>query len=165
MLERHVMEANPADTATSSRVDPRGSATDSRPTWQFIGPQPMLNALPNFGGSIPGATFNATGRISALAADPTTPGRLFVRAANGGVWMSTDGGSTFTSIGDALPTQAIGALVLDPVNTSPPTLYVATGEANNATDNYYGQGLFQSRDLGASWMPLAPGTFDQAAFS
>ena len=154
------MEASPAEAATSSRGGPRG-----RPTWQFIGPQPMLNALPNFGGPIPGATFNATGRISALAADPSTPGRLFVGAANGGVWMSTDGGSTFTPIGDALPTQAIGALALDAVHTSPPTLYVATGEANNAIDTYYGQGLFQSRDLGATWLPLAPGTFDQAAFS
>ena len=50
----------------------------------------MLNALPNFGGVIVGAPFNATGRMSALAADPATPGRLFVGAANGGVWMSTD---------------------------------------------------------------------------
>src|SRR2546422_6349765 len=109
VTERYVMEASPADAATSSLGGPR-----VRPTWQFIGPQPMLNALPNFGGPIPGATFNATGRISALAADPSTPGRLFVGAANGGVWMSTDGGSTFTPIGDALPTQAIGAIVLDP---------------------------------------------------
>src|SRR5262249_17505219 len=55
-----------------------------QPKWNFIGPEPMLNALPNFGGAIVGATFNATGRISAIAADPTTPGRLFVGAANGG---------------------------------------------------------------------------------
>ena len=125
----------------------------------------MLNALPNFGGVIVGAPFNATGRMSALAADPATPGRLFVGAANGGVWMSTDGGSTFTPLGDALPTQAIGAIVLDPVNASPPTLYVATGEAHNSGDSYYGQGLFQSTDLGATWTPLSPGTFDRTAFA
>ena len=125
----------------------------------------MLNALPNFGGVIVGAPFNATGRMSALAADPATPGRLFVGAANGGVWMSTDGGSTFTPLGDALPTQAIGAIVLDPVNASPPTLYVATGEVHNSGDSYYGQGLFQSTDLGATWTPLAPGTFDRTAFA
>ncbi|HSX79330.1 MAG TPA: hypothetical protein VLQ80_12270, partial [Candidatus Saccharimonadia bacterium] len=55
VMERHVMEASPADAATSSMVGPRVSATESRPTWQFIGPQPMLNALPNFGGPLPGA--------------------------------------------------------------------------------------------------------------
>ena len=157
---RHVMEAAQA-----------GRRHEQQPTWNFIGPQPMLNALSNFGGVILPigngdlGKFSATGRISAIATDPTTPGRLFVGGANGGVWMSTDGGSTFTPIGDALPTQAIGALVLDPVNTSPPTIYVATGEAHNSGDSYYGQGIFQSTDLGATWTPLSPGTFDRAAFA
>ena len=104
-----------------------------QPKWNFIGPEPMLNALSNFGGVILPigngdlGKFSSTGRISAIATDPTTPGRLFVGAANGGVWMSTDGGNTFTPIGDALPTQAIGAIVLDTVNSSPPTIYVGTG--------------------------------------
>jgi photosystem II stability/assembly factor-like uncharacterized protein len=166
VTEMHVMEASQEDVTTSSVFGSRVS-----PTWNFIGPQPMLNALANFGGVILPigngdlGKFSATGRIIAIATDPTTPGRLFVGAANGGVWMSTDGGSTFTPIGDALPTQAIGAIVLDPVNTSPPTLYVATGEAHNTNDSYYGQGIFRSDDLGATWMPLSPGTFDRAAFA
>ena len=150
--QMHVMEAAQA-----------GSRHGLRPTWNFIGPQPMLNALSNFGGVIVGAPFSATGRITAIAADPTTPGRLFVGAANGGVWMSSDGGSTFIPIGDSLPTQAIGAIVLDPVTTNPPTIYVGTGEANNSIDSYYGQGIFQSTDLGATWTPLSPGTFGRAA--
>src|SRR6266436_3257809 len=160
----HVMESSQADAATSSIFGPRVPPRGVSPTWNFIGPKPMLNALSNFGGAIVGTTFNATGRITAIAADPTTPGRLFVGAANGGVWMSTDGGSTFKPISDALPSQAIGAIVLDPVNTSPPTLYVATGESNNGVDNYYGQGIFRSTDLGTTWTPLAPGTYDRAAF-
>ena len=88
---RHVMEAAQA-----------GRRHEQQPTWNFIGPQPMLNALSNFGGVILPigngdlGKFSATGRISAIATDPTTPGRLFVGGANGGVWMSTDGGSTFT---------------------------------------------------------------------
>src|SRR5215510_1989605 len=157
----HMYKMKTRPSGGMGAINPRWNV----PTWDFIGPQPMLDVLPNFGGVIVGATFNATGRISAIAADPTTPGRLFVGAANGGVWMSADGGSTFTPIGDALPTQAIGAIVLDPVNTSPPTIYVATGEAHNSLDSYYGQGLFQSTDLGATWTPLAPGTFDRTAFA
>src|SRR5262249_24939299 len=129
--QMHVMEAAQA-----------GSRHGLRPTWNFIGPQPMLNALSNFGGGILGGPFSATGRITAIAADPTTPGRLFVGAANGGVWMSSDGGSTFIPTGDSLPAQAIGAIVLDPVTTNPPTIYVGTGEANNSIDSYYGQGIF-----------------------
>ena len=63
------MEARQAGAAPNSLFGLHVS-----PTWKFIGPQPMLNALPNFGGAIVGAPFNATGRMSALAADPTTPG-------------------------------------------------------------------------------------------
>src|SRR5208337_4976953 len=86
------------------------SPSDGAFNWHFIGPEPMTNAAPNFGGIIQGAShFDATGRISAIAADPTTHGRLFVGAANGGVWMSTDDGATFVPIFDSQPTQAIGA--------------------------------------------------------
>jgi len=141
------------------------SAAPAVAAWNPIGPMPMNGALPNFGGPIAGATFDATGRVTAIAADPTTPGRLFVGAPNGGIWMSNDGGTTFSPISDALPTQAIGAITLDAVNTTPPTIYVATGEGNIGGDNYYGYVLFKSTDLGGTWIPLSPGTFDSAAFT
>jgi hypothetical protein len=137
-------------------------------SWSFIGPLPIQNVRSNFGGTVFGPGFDATGRITAIATDPTTTGRLFVGAANGGVWMSTDGGSTFTSIGDNLPspTVAIGALAIDAVNTTPPTLYVATGEGNGGCgDCYYGQGIFKTTDLGAHWTALSSGTFDHVGFS
>ena len=137
-------------------------------SWSFIGPLPIQNVRSNFGGTVFGPGFDATGRITAIATDPTTTGRLFVGAANGGVWMSTDGGSTFTSIGDNLPspTIAIGALAIDAVNTTPPTLYVATGEGNGGCiDCYYGQGIFKTTDLGAHWTALSPGTFDHVGVS
>ena len=165
ITDMDLMEASQAELAPSSVFGPHVSPTGVKPKWKFIGPQPMLNALSNFGGAILGATFNATGRISAIAADPTTPGRLFVGAANGGVWMSSDGGGTFKPISDALPSQAIGAIVLDPVNSSPPTIYVGTGEAHNSVDSYYGRGIFRSDDLGATWTELSPGTFDHVAFA
>jgi hypothetical protein len=128
--------------------------------WSFIGPLPIQNAKSNFGGSVFGPTFDATGRITAIVTDPSTIGRLFVGAANGGVWMSSDGGTTFTSIGDNLPsaTLAIGALAIDAVHTNPPTLYVATGEGNDCGDCYYGQGIFKTTNLGVSWTALSPGT-------
>ena len=134
-------------------------------SWNPIGPLPMMNVQANFGGAVFGPTFNATGRITAIAADRQANGRLFVGAANGGVWMSIDGGTTFKPIFDAEPTQAIGAIALDSVNTNPTTIYVATGEANNAIDSYYGQGIFKSTDLGATWTQLSAGTFDKAAFT
>ena len=129
-------------------------------TWQFLGPQPMLNQLPDFGGAILGPPLaNATGRLTALALDPRVAGRIFVGAAGGGMWVSGDGGNTFASIFSTLPTMAIGAIALDPT-TNPTTIYVGTGEGNGSLDSYYGRGLFRSSDVGLSWTQLAPGTFD-----
>ncbi|MGH7917184.1 MAG: WD40/YVTN/BNR-like repeat-containing protein, partial [Candidatus Binataceae bacterium] len=108
----HAMSA-----ATSERKATEAAAISPNLAWSFIGPEPMNNEIANFGGVLFGPAFIATGRITALAIDPTvTPNRIFVGAANGGIWMSSDGGKTFTPIADSLPTQAIGAIALDTVN-------------------------------------------------
>jgi photosystem II stability/assembly factor-like uncharacterized protein len=104
------------------------SAVTAGPIWTEAGP------------------FNIGGRITALAA---TPGgaTVYAGAAAGGVFKSTNGGVNWTSIFDHVP--SIGALALDPSNTS--VLYVGTGEANAAIDNYDGEGLFRSSDAGQTW--------------
>src|SRR5579875_1635658 len=125
-------------------------------TWSPIGPQPILNEIAiEFGGTTPLA--NATGRITAIVMDPNSDD-LFVGAAGGGVWRSADGGKSFVSVFDSQPTQAIGAIAIDPT-TTPSTVYVGTGEGNEAADSYYGQGVFKSTDLGASWTMLGPSAF------
>jgi hypothetical protein len=158
VAEMHRMTARQPPAST-----PAAATTDGF-SWQFIGPEPISKELGNFFGVAPGQgdRFDATGRVTAVAADPATSGRILVGAANGGVWLSTTGGKTFVPIGDSLPTQAIGSIVLDPA-TSPPTVYVGTGEANNGIDSYYGQGIFKSTDLGGSWSELSAGTFDSVA--
>jgi hypothetical protein len=134
-------------------------------TWTFIGPQPIKDAQPNFAEPIPGgANYDATGRVTSVAVDPVS-GDIFVGAASGGVWRSAGDGSMFAPITDLLPTQVIGAIAIDS-KTNPSTIYVATGEANASGDSYYGQGIFRSTDLGASWSALGPpGTFDRVSFA
>jgi len=155
------MEAAAAMDARS-RAFTGGSAPPF--AWNFIGPLPMFKGLPNFGGEITGAALaTSQGRVSALAADPTTPGRLFVGTAAGGVWMTNDGGNSFEPIFDDQPSLAIGAIALDPA-THPVTIFVATGEGNGS-DSYYGQGIFKSENLGITWSQLAVGTLDRTAFT
>jgi hypothetical protein len=127
-------------------------------TWTFIGPLPMRGQQANFGGALFGPQFNATGRISALAVDPA--GNLYVGAASGGVWLSRDGGATFTSIGDTLPTQSIGSISVDSFNNNPPRVYVGTGEGNSAIDTYYGLGLWSTADMGKTWVQADPAKFN-----
>ena len=93
--------------------------------------------------------FNTGGRVTALAVAPggTT---IYAGAAAGGVFKSTDSGANWNPSFDQV--LSIGALALDPTNAS--VLYVGTGEANAATDNYDGAGLFKSADAGGSWSYL-----------
>ncbi len=129
------------------------------PIWQFIGPRPILNEAANFGGiTLPPPISTVTGRITAVAVDPKDPHLIFVGAANGGVWRSTDGGPSFISVFDSQPTQAIGSIAISD-NSNPPTVFVGTGEGNFSLDSYYGQGIFKSTDLGASWTQLGASLF------
>jgi hypothetical protein len=130
--------------------------------WDFIGPMPIFGAVPNFGGGFTGpALTSAAGRVTAIAADPTARGRVFVGTAGGGVWMTSDGGLSFRPIFEDQPSLSIGSIALD-TTTRPPTIYVGTGEGNTATAQY-GLGIFKSADLGTTWTELAPGTFARVA--
>ncbi len=154
-------------SASSALLLSGPQASSSTYGWNFLGPEPIFGEVAVFGdvavGS--GTLANAGGRVTAIAGDPTTSGRFFVGTAAGGVWMTTNGGASFTPIFDAEPTVVIGAIALDPT-TSPPTLYVGTGEADNSGDSYYGEGLFVSTNLGSSWTQIDNGgLFDQEAFA
>ena len=146
----HSMESRESEPSAVEAVTvPAATAT---PFWTALGPLPITNQVPIFGTDpIGGALASASGKVTAIAVDPTTSGRLFIGTSGGGVWMSTNGGTSFTSIFEAQPTLAIGAVTLDPT-TSPPTIYVGTGEGNNTVDSYFGLGLFISTDLGNTWV-------------
>jgi hypothetical protein len=111
-------------------------------------------------GPAPTGTSNATsGRVSALAYDPVH-NILYAGAAEGGLWKSTDGGTTWTPLTDPQPSLAVGSIALDP--SYPQTIYIGTGEANglaNAGDVYYSAGVLKSTDGGSHWSVLGAYTF------
>ena len=88
------------------------------------------------------------GRITALAAAPD--GVLFLGAADGGVWKSTNGGAHWTPLTDDQGTLSIGALLVVP-GAAGYTIYAGTGEANTNSDSYAGIGVLASTDAGATW--------------
>jgi photosystem II stability/assembly factor-like uncharacterized protein len=94
---------------------------------------------------------NVGGRITALALDPTNENIIYAAAASGGVWKSTDLGTTWTNIFNE--SFSIGALALSPGN--PNVVYVGTGEANpSSVDTYPGNGIWRSTDAGNTWTNL-----------
>ncbi|HXD83734.1 MAG TPA: hypothetical protein VN599_04800 [Rudaea sp.] len=92
-----------------------------------------------------------SGRIAALAAVDEKDGKttLYVGAASGGVWKSTDGGTTFKPVFDREPVQSIGAITVDPTNHE--TIWVGTGEAWTRNSVSVGDGIYKSTDGGDTW--------------
>jgi len=99
--------------------------------WRFVGPS------------------NIGGRVVDIAVDPVAPDTIYIAAATGGIWKSTDRGARFTSIWPIVNPQAMGALVI----TSDGTLFAGTGEANpgGGSITYGGSGVYRSTDGGATW--------------
>src|SRR5947209_11461290 len=118
--------------------------------WTPIGPQPTVATI--FG--------NTSGRVTALAVDPTNSNIVYLGGAEGGVWKSMNGGTNWTSLTDSQQSLAVGSIVIDP--NKPSTIYVGTGEENFAIDSYYGAGILKSTDGGATWTQLGSGTFFNA---
>jgi hypothetical protein len=147
------------EVVSKAAIAARGLAAVG-PNWEFIGPMPMARQQANFTGlPLYGPIFNAAGRISAIAVDPTTD-FIYVGAASGGVWLSKDSGSTFTWISKDLPTQSIGSIAIDITNTTPPTVYVGTGEGNSSgADTFYGLGLWATQDEGKDWTSVDASEF------
>ncbi|MDE2133680.1 MAG: sialidase [Alphaproteobacteria bacterium] len=92
-----------------------------------------------------------SGRIAAIAARQEPDGKvtLFVGAASGGVWKSTDGGTTFKPVFDREPVQSVGAIALDP--SHPKVVWVGTGESWTRNSVSIGNGIYKSTDGGETW--------------
>lgn len=89
------------------------------------------------------------GRVDALAVHPTSDDTLYLGAAAGGVWKSTNGGGAWQPIFDDVGTETIGAIAIDPA--APERVWVGTGEHAENCWGYFGMGLFLSTDGGDSW--------------
>ena len=98
---------------------------------------------------------NLSGRSTCLAIDPNHPLTMWMGSAGGGVWKSTDGGTTWSPQGDTLKSLAVNALILDPNDHT--TLYAGTGEGYFNIDAVGGFGVFKSLDGGTTWTQM-PGT-------
>ncbi len=133
---------------TTSTASPSTSTTFatalSSTSWTLIGPQPTATADL--------ATILSPAGHTALAVDPTNSNIVYLGGPEGGVWKTTDGGTTWTPLTDNQPSLAIGSIAIDPQN--PQTIYAGTGEENFALYNYAGAGILKSTNGGSSWTQL-----------
>ncbi len=93
-----------------------------------------------------------SGRIGDLDVVLSNPSIIYVGAATGGLWKSTNGGTTWRPMMDEQPVAAIGAVTVFQPN--PSVVWVGTGEGNPRNSASIGNGVYKSLDAGDTWMHL-----------
>ena len=138
-----VVVAGPASAARASAMAKPPAPAGQRPPAFDAGAISGLGAR-NIGSAA------MSGRVSALAAR-TEGGKttVFVGAASGGVWKSSDSGTTFKPVFDKATAQSIGAIAIDP--STPTTVWVGSGESWVRNSVSVGDGIYKSIDGGETW--------------
>ncbi len=96
---------------------------------------------------------NIGGRIRSIVIHPTDPQRMWVGGVAGGIWYSSNGGTTWQPVNDFMANLAVSTMVIDPSN--PSSMYAGTGEGFYNADGIRGAGVFKSSDGGVTWTQLA----------
>ena len=92
------------------------------------------------------------GRVGDFAVDPNNRARYYVAVASGGVWKTTNAGTTWTPVFDKQGSYSIGCVTMDPGN--PHVVWVGTGENNSQRSVGFGDGVYRTRDGGVTWENL-----------
>jgi len=90
-----------------------------------------------------------SGRIADIAIHPENESTWYIAVGSGGVWKTTNAGTTFSPIFDNEASYSIGCVTLDPSN--PSTVWVGTGENVGGRHVGFGDGIYVSHDAGKSW--------------
>ena len=90
-----------------------------------------------------------SGRISDIAIHPENENIWYVTAGSGGVWKTTNSGTTWSPIFDGQSSYSIGCVTLDPQN--PSVVWIGTGENVGGRHVAFGDGVYKSEDGGQTW--------------
>ncbi len=103
------------------------------------------------------------GRINTVAFHPTDPQTLFVGVAQGGLWKSSNRGTSWTPLTDDLPIIRISDIAIDP--NDPDVMYICVGDYaylgiglaldSRKRHTHYGLGVFKTTDGGLNWTATA----------
>jgi photosystem II stability/assembly factor-like uncharacterized protein len=92
------------------------------------------------------------GRVDDIAVVERDTRIYYVGYATGGLWKTTNGGTTFEPIFDTYRTSHIGAVAV--AQSNPDIVWVGTGEANNRNSSSYGDGVYKSTDAGKTFADM-----------
>src|SRR6266540_747215 len=160
--ERSARETMPFDTvapgARENALKERGKKPKTGGAWQAIDGPTLYANSPDYAGTDTAlgsgpsllGWVKLSGRVTDVAADPANPNHVFASAAAGGIWESTNGGASWRSLTDSLPTLAMGAVGFSPANGG--TVIAGTGDnAVGGVVTPSGLGVYTTRDGGRTW--------------
>ena len=90
-----------------------------------------------------------SGRVGDFAVNPDNHAEYYVAVCSGGVWKTTNAGTTYDPVFDSEGSYSIGCVTMDPRNSD--VVWVGTGENNSQRSVSYGDGLYKTVDGGKSW--------------
>ncbi len=111
-----------------------GTPKSTNGNWTIIGP-------------IGKPTNSGAGRLSFVRFDPSNSTTMYVGAPDGGLWKTTNGGTSWTTGTDQLSMIGVSDVAIDPTNTQ--IMYLATGDSDGG--DTYSIGVLKSTDGGATW--------------
>ena len=90
---------------------------------------------------------NGMGRINCVAFHPSTATTFYAGSPSGGLWKTTDGGTTWTTLTEALPRLGVSSILIDP--STPSMIWIGTGDRD--AGDAPGLGVYKSTDGGSTW--------------
>jgi hypothetical protein len=125
--------------------------------WSFIGPNNMDIPYNEYYGTPPLA-----GRITAIAYDPANNNNIWLGSGGGGLWKSTNGGTTWTVLSDKWKYTTVSSIAIDPTNSN--KIYVGTGDYDGFYRGY-NLGMMVTTNGGTTWSNTGVANFGQLAVS
>lgn len=146
------------DGALVRALDQRKGMAVDPAAWEFTQSVPVPGENNLTAGIQPGAWTslgpgNIGGRTRCMVIHPTTPATMWAGSVGGGLWKTTNSGTTWAPLDDFMASLAVSSLVLDPTN--PNVLYAGTGEGFYNGDGLRGAGIFRSTNGGTTWTQLS----------
>src|SRR5262245_57542793 len=124
----------PALAPSAPPAEPSEAAPLADLKWRSIGPA------------------NMGGRVTDIAGIPGDPYTFYIGAADGGIFKTANGGTTFEALFQDQPVLSIGAIAIAP--SDPNVIWVGTGEGDPRNSASFGNGVYRSTDAGKTWKHL-----------